>query len=210
LPFRSKIKLLERWISEFNGLAENVLTPVYLKDRYLCKLSGELLKLIREFLTNIGIQNNKAEEFARNIATLIEYDTAYKYRIEDILSETTSEVLKNDPRREIVRLLNIFAERDANITTQTKFNSVGKLFSLILIVPRIKRAFQKAMDSIDFTKLQLDEADRYHVLKFDRYNFMGRSLEDRYNEYLRMHNGFPPMMQTISSQNNGSNETINN
>ena len=203
LPFRSKIKLIERFINEFNGLSETVLTPVYLKDNYLCYLAKELQKLITIFLIKTGISEQYALAFGKNIATLIEYDTAYKYRIEDIMSETTSQKLKIAPRQEIKRLLAIFATRDINITTQAKFNTIGKILSLALLVPKIKQAFQQALNEIDFTKLQLDEADRYHVLKYDRYNFLGRTLEDRYNEYVKLHNGFPPAMQMISSQNNG-------
>ena len=202
LPFRSKIRLVERFVNEFNGLSETVLTPVYLKDRYLCTLTKELQKLISIFLISAGIRDQYAQAFAKNIATLIEYDTAYKYRIEDIMSETDAQKLKNAPRREIKRLLAIFATRDLNITTQAKFNTIGKILSLALIVPRIKKAFIKSLDEIDFTKLQLDEADHYHVLKYDRYNFLGRTIEDRYSEYVKLHDGFPPIMQMVSSQTN--------
>ena len=200
----NKLKILSKWLGDYNELAYAALIPYLLDDIRHSAPCRELRVFIREFLGEIGggeIGEEASDRFAKIFATIIEYDTAYRYRIEDILSETTSEKLKTAPRREIKHLLGIFAQREFRrplLVEKFKFVGLGLYFALLL--PKVKKAFINALDKIDFTKLQLDEADRYHVLKLDGYEFLGRNIEDRVQEYVNLHNGNPPRTISIQSQ----------
>jgi hypothetical protein len=196
----NKLKKIDDWLYGYNKLAKMILAPYYLKDIRYSAFCRELRTLIGEFLKGIGFLENTAESFARTFSTLIEYDTAYRYRIEDILSETTYDKLKITPRSEIKRLLGVFAQRENKPHLVQKFKWIGLGLSFALLIPKIKRAFNKALDQIDFTKLQLDEADRYHVLRLDGYEFMGRTIEDRIGEYVKRHNGNPPIFAYIQAE----------
>lgn len=123
---------------------------------------------------------------AKTVATIFEYDDAYRYRVEDIASETNKAALVKNPRTEILRLLKIFVEREKTHATIMIERAV-KLLSFLLLHPKIKRAFVEAVMTVDFKRLGLDNADRYHVLPRVDYDFTGRSSEDRKRIYLEFH-----------------------
>lgn len=122
----------------------------------------------------------------RAIATIFEYDDAYRYRIEDIASETTKEALMKNPRKEIKRLTEIFMQREKTHATDM-IGRISWLLSLLLVHPRIKKAFITAVSKLNLKRLQLDNADRYHVLIRADYDFTGLSLEDRKRIYTEFH-----------------------
>ncbi len=197
LPFKRKIKVLDNWLHGYSSLAHLILLPYILKERYYSAPCRELRKFIELFLKEIGINPENAAQFALIFATLIEYDTAYRYRMEDIFSESSQEKLLANPRKEVKRLLAIFKDREPTLQVFTKFQSIASILSLLLILPRVKKAFKLALSKITFSKMQLDQADRYHCLKFDRYKFMGQSADDRYRVYETIHGGHPPDMYYV-------------
>lgn len=115
---------------------------------------------------------------ARVVATIFEHDDAYRLRMEDIASEVNQAALVQDPRAEIKRLTQIFASREKTHATDM-VKRFSQVFSLLLLHPKIKKAFRKAVVKVNFERLGLDNADRYHVLQRGDYDFTGRSVEDR-------------------------------
>ena len=200
LPWTRKIKVVERWLHGYSALGNMVLMPYYMKDRFYAKYSRAIEKFIQVFLKRTGIREDVADEFAKVFANLIEYDTAYRYRIQDIMSETTHTELYDNPRKEIKRLLMIFKDREPTLHLVAKFESLASIITILLALTRVKRAFRDALDEINIRDLQLDEADRYHILRLDRYNFLGKPLEERFKEYVAMHNGTPPIPVQIQAQ----------
>ncbi len=201
-PWKYKIKSLNKAIIRFNHLCNWILSTVYYKEQVYGPCPKELKKSIYLFLYNLGIAPEEARTFGKIFATLIETDNAYRYRLEDIASETTKEALLENPRKEINRLLLIYLSRESynpdeqdsmrNFGPGHNFQIFAKILSYALIIPKIRRAFKKTVQEIDLSALQLDEADRYHVLMREQYLFLGRSIKDRYQEWMRIHNGNPP------------------
>lgn len=123
---------------------------------------------------------------AQIVATMIEYDDAYRYRLEDIMSETTKEALIENPQKEIRRLTAIFMSREKT-HAKDMIKRMSKFVCFALYHPRIKKAFRDGLRTLDFKRLQLDNADRYHVLIRSDYDFKGLDFNDRKRIYTEFH-----------------------
>jgi hypothetical protein len=197
LPWKQKLKIFNTWAYNYNQVADRVLRPYYLKVNRMTSLGQEIYGILISLFTELGVGKGKIEPTSRILATIIDFDTAYRYRIEDLMSETSKEQMLKRPIREIRRLLKILQDRDSRPELNSKFSAIGLALAAILLIPRFRKAFKKAMGNCTFSNLQLDAADRYHVLALDGYKFLGRSIEDRWAEYVRMHNGNPPKLYKL-------------
>lgn len=205
LPWKRKISLMQKWIQQVTRLIGPVLEPILLKDQYYLPFTIETRRFISSFLTNLGIDELWANTLGYQFSILMEFDSQYRYWTEDVLTETDGQRLNKEPYRETKRLLKVFERRLQPIDSpkyghgevgSTKIRDlvtrVGPML-LILCHPRIRRAFREALKQIDLTKLQMDEVDRHEFLRVEGYDYMGRSIDDRYEEYLALYNGNPPI-----------------
>lgn len=119
--------------------------PHLLKEEYQQPITRELCKM---FPSKLGI----------TVAHVIEYDSAYRFFIQDLLSETTKEALLQTPWREYRRLMTISDRRLAqNPTARKKMHYIAHIVLILLRIP----SFRKKLAQCDFSKLQLDSDDRY-------------------------------------------------
>ncbi len=190
-------KRRQEWLNELSSVGSITLQQYFLKDIRYMNMCREMMLFIEIFLKEIGIKES-VKSLAKIITTLFEYDSAYRFRLQDLANETTKEKMLKNPRREMNRLLDILKQRDARFHMHVRFASAMKLLSWILYIPKVKRAFNIALEAIDFTKIQMDEADRYHVLNWKHYNFFGESYETRVERWLKFHNNKPPMAIIIT------------
>lgn len=182
-PWKFKLWIIEKWIKEFLSFSMFIDMGVYhfvLEERYYTDFGRELIKFIKTFLRELGFSEGLTKEFALTVASMVDDDTAYRWRVQDLLSETTSENMINYPRKQIKRLMYFFAQRDPERATLIeRFQSVANLLSMALWIPRIRRAYEKSMKQITFEKLQFDEIDRYHVRNRAGYDYFGLTVEER-------------------------------
>lgn len=163
-------------LRKFNDVGMKVVGSFILNDKYRLEFIKEFQKLISNFIGTVN-----GHKFAQIFSTLIEYDFAYKIRIMDILSETTQKQLSIMPYRECKRLLRILISRENDIVAKNI-----KKFSWLLILlwtPKYRKAFRKALQLVDFSKLQYDESDRYWASQMSGYNSFGMNREDRIKMY---------------------------
>lgn len=193
------IKRFSRWLREYTNMAETVLSPYVLEEKRYSNPNREIYKLLNVFLLELGIEHDLAFNFPLFFTTMLEYDDAYRYRIEDLATVTSIDDLIKHPRREFKKILKTLAERDNRPHMLERFKAISLLLSLVLYIPFIRRAYTKALNSIDFTKIQMDEADRYHTLRMMGYKFGGRPIEDRLREFIGLHKGVAPQSFTIKA-----------
>ena len=91
----------------YTDICWKVMSPHIMKYEYMTPVAQELQDLIHNFLIRLDVPEETATNFSKIFSHLIEYDNAYRYRVEDILSETTIEALNDNPRKEIKRLCKI-------------------------------------------------------------------------------------------------------
>lgn len=181
LPRKFKVKIIERWIYWYLQVVNIHLEPHYLADRFYMDINRELRTFIVTFLSEYGLSRDISDQFALAFVTLIEYDTAYRYRIEDILTETTKEKLMANPVKEFQRLIEILAERDNRKHVVAKFRRFTWLFKYAFWF--IKKPFLEALQVINFSRLQYDDIDRFQVRHWSGYNFFGETIEERLVKY---------------------------
>lgn len=168
-------------IESFNRLATKLLEPHYVSDSHLCPFAQALNVFLTAFLLDLDIPIKTAVGFSRNIAHLFEYDVAYRWRAQDIFTESSASALFS--QRELKRLATLAHTRDDigrkydRVGTQTK--RFLTLVRLAILLPSIKRALIKALSVVDYKELQFDEWDRYWCCFRTDYNFFGKSAKER-------------------------------
>jgi hypothetical protein len=152
----------------------------FIKPEFLTPQARNVMILVEKLLKST-FPKIDSHQTSLTIAHLIEYDDAYSYRMQDIMSEANYLSLKNNPRKEIKRLLGILEERNpkGNMTA-SKIKRLILPLTLLLLVPKYKRAFYQALTPEVFEGLKHDEGSRYWAcLKGDDYLFTGRTYEER-------------------------------
>lgn len=195
-PWRFKLRIGQNLLNNFLEFCRVPMRPVRWDDRYFMLPVKELRSYIDRFIDNLGLSpydEENQDSLGLYVGMMIEFDSAYSYRFQDIMSEVDKEALISDPSREFARLLDIFAQREPQRPHLVKkFALIIKALRILFLSPRIRRAFVAATQGVDFENLGLSEADKYHVLYLNGYEFMGRTIEDRVQEWLDIHDGHPP------------------
>ena len=198
-PFKRKVNLIENFLIHYNRNADYLLHDVFLEEKYMVETSSEIRKFIRNFLTQLGIKSEISEKTAEIFSTLIEYDDAYRYRLEDLLSETSKELMIRQPAKEIKKIIRIHTEREIiHPQVPAKFKSFAYIISFMMWNRKVQGAFIYSLKQSYFKNFQLDEADIYHTLLRTDYNVAGKSYEERkaiYDEYHKDGN-YPPLIPT--------------
>lgn len=170
----------EKAMIAFNGIYDKMFHYT-LNEPYLLPAAKGFYTFTSQFLIHIGIDKIIAKQFCFRIAHIIQYDDAYRYRLQDILSETTHAQITSKPRQEFLRLIKILEQRTpkGNLVAN-KLKYVLIPVSYLLFVPKYRKAFINAMTEGVLKDMQYDDADRYWAcLKNDDYLFTGRSVEER-------------------------------
>jgi len=177
-----KTKYIEKLIESYNSINFKGMEHLFLKYEHMTPVAYELYHAIDNFIVNMGIDETISNNFADIISHLIEYDNAYRWRIQDIMSETSIEKLLKDPAKEVDRLALIMSKRDSPGVYE-KFKSVKYVISALLLLPKFKKAFRNTVEKINLSKLQYSEADKYWVSTMEDYQYMGKTNEERKQMY---------------------------
>lgn len=192
-------KGLEDWLSSVYEVFKVVMRPVILKDRFYSHPCWELGVFFREFLVAYGIKKGVADSVGRMVATIFEYDDAYRYYLEDLASMTTKERLHWNAPLTFKDMVECFELRFVSKKGGKIFSNLRAMQKIIRLAwwsPKFRRCFRTALDAIDFKRIQMDDADFYHVLLFANYNFGGWDIESRRRLWKKYHpEGDPPTLQ---------------
>ena len=176
---------INRPIRTFNDMTWRFIKPFILQREFMTQTCDELEWLLYSFFKKINVPDNDAIALSATIAHSIEYDNAYRLRVVDILNETEKIRMVNNPRKEILGLVKLMLSRSVgDAIVARKFQVVANLLSLVLLIPKYKKAFISAIKEVDFEKFKMDETDKYWTcLRKESYNYMGLTDEER-NIYL--------------------------
>lgn len=162
-------------LTQYKRLADYLYTPHYLHTRYYNDCSRELFELTYRFLRRLGFSFELSYGIGRIVATLLEYENGYRFRVEDLFSATTKEQLLANLRVELKRIEKIYLSREKNKGEgiETSFKMVFLFLRLLLLIPKVKRALKFALVDSEFKNFQLDEIDSYWANRFQDYDFGG-------------------------------------
>lgn len=193
-PWKYKIQLLENVLRHYNRMGDMVLQPYYLKDNRYCVFCRELRFLIANFLIGIGISIPVAEDTGKILAHIFEYDEAYKYPLQDALTDID---WTGNLRKEITAAVKRLGNRTAIPALSEKFSQMSKILNLALLHPKVKRALKEAISLSDTDNLNLLEDDYYWCILRSEYKFRGIPYEVRLVEWDKIHDGKPPLQYKV-------------
>ena len=200
LPFKYKIKILERWLDGWSGYGMLVMEPRLMEVRYYTEFCRALYRFVNVFLKTLGVSQVVADRTAWVVAEILERDNAYRWRAEDVLTETSVEKLLKQPQKEVDRLIGILLQRELKSAKLPKtFKSFARILKFILRLPRFKKAWGIALKEVNFKDFQFDEIDRHQVMKYGGYNFFGIPVEAREQAWKNLYNGKPPKMVHVQA-----------
>ena len=188
-PKRWKAMTLNVFTHHFARALDQWLMPFYWGNpMFYCTFVRNFNALLKQTLINFGVEEGNAFFMAKVLGHVIEYDDAYRHRIQDIFSEFERAEIVADPRKALIKAMSLYAEREHSDYVGQKFLRVGKLLSYALWIPSVKKAIVRAFThkSVDFRGLQLDDADKYHLLINIDYDYFGETFETRIKRW-RMH-----------------------
>ncbi len=186
LPKSLKRKAINNAIEQFTDYTEKVfdvwgrILPLQDEDGAEFGLQGVVWKpqfycdMVRE-IRRVGMQmageRIPNQRLVEAMCMILEFDDAYRYRLQDGFGLIDREALKRDPAKEIVRVLTIM--RDRGIGTADKFQSFVKVIPFLFKIRDLKQVFIQFFSQVDLKKLSLDEVDFYRCLLWGGYQFRG-------------------------------------
>jgi len=194
MPWKAKIKTIGALLIRIIESTDKILQRFYLHKRFYSVPMRELRTLIYLFLKNLGFSQTICSRLSEILIMFPQFDDQYRYRIQDIFSVSDKKRMLDNPKKELLYLWKTYSQRE--LGDASKLGSIAKIMNIILWMPKIKKAFIKAVKHTDIDKIKLDEADMYFTLCMGKYNFMGADLITRKKTYFTLHNGqIPPWME---------------
>ena len=106
------------------------------------------------------------------VATFIQADSAYYWRVQDGLNCIKERTIKG-----LLNAFNLVLQREKQISGKVK--QLYTLLRLILLFPPIRKFAIMYLRELDFTKVEPDEADKYYAYRRSCYDFDGKGKEER-------------------------------
>ncbi len=150
----------------YKKLALTAITPHLLPLELMTPTAQEVRKMVGPYNAQISLI----------ISHILEYDAAYRFRLQDLATESSETLLTLYPQWELRRLKQINRERDYNVASA----KIGKLMDLLiwaLYWPPFRKKFVKAVRECNFSNLQFDENDRYWASLKRDYKYFGHEKE---------------------------------
>lgn len=167
-----------RAFQTFKRLVGKSMRPFILKKDYQGRTTRELCLFVSTFLAELGISGLYTAWVPLTISHIFEYDTAYRIRLIDIVSETDAARLLAHPRKEIKRLALLAKDRDTT-DMKSKYDVFVRLTTLVLLFPPFKKAFRHAIQQVNLHNMQYDNANMYWALKRTDYDALGKTFNER-------------------------------
>lgn len=169
---------IKRLVRAFNAITWRAVAPQVLKYEFLTPTAQATLNFVMTLCVEFGVPFKEAQKTAQTVAAIVEYDSAYRFRLMDVLTESSKEQLVGNPRKEVKRLLELNRERDYQEVSD-KMTRVGRVVTYALLIPKFKKAFVKAIKGSQFSKFKYDAADIYWAYHKRDYQYLGKTYEER-------------------------------
>lgn len=159
------------------------------EGREYCKPIKEIYRVTQEVIKDI--KNERMQEtiskFRDLILLKIEMDTAYRFKVQDVLPMIDLVLLKRDPVRAIRQLIDLVQGREFCGDQKIKWGKIKRPITLFLkISKKRKKGLIKFFSWLDLNKIRIDEDDWYFCLQRQDYSYRGWSFENRVKERARL------------------------
>ena len=206
LPKKLREKMLYHAIKNFMFIADWTMNQWYLEPDMMCTMAREVHFKVKQYIMGLELPDYKERLWLKLLCVLchvLEYDSAYRYRAQDILMAVDKVALRNNPGKEVARLLKVAMtrEREGGITPE-KYASFAWAISVFFRFRNYGQVLADILDEVDTSGLSFvefreldfptlpthsdirrtgfDHADWYHCLSSYSYDFGGTNFGDRF------------------------------
>jgi len=171
-------KLLEVFIE----IAQNTLSYHLLIEDKHCTVCREMFQAHDIYLKD-RFKKEKHDLVSKFIHTWImifEYDDAYRYRFQDILSQTDKKALRENSRKEILRIIIYAIEHEEDRGLRDRMRKIKWILQIFLLFnPRLTKEIAAYIYCLRKENIELDDIDRYFAYRKHYFKFDNLSLDER-------------------------------
>ena len=190
--FFSWRKLLRRLVFRFTSIYEaDLIKKTYKSVSEFSPFPRELVKAGVKLAEKIPLEyplnkwkrkenreyRTKVEEVFFFIGTVVQQDFAYTIRTQDPLSNLNKQKLNENPRKEILRLIDLAISRENHI--MVKLGKIRKLTSILLLLPIVRKLAKEYFNELDLNNIKPDKDDLSFSYRREGYNTNGLTLKER-------------------------------
>jgi hypothetical protein len=171
LYWKRSAKIWSQWFGYIFSIQ-----PCLLKEEYWSQPIKELRRVLKG-----KIDDNLVDM----ISLTLEFDAAYRYRLQDILGELNK---KEDIGKEIDRLFNIYLKREEmGITGKMKIFKM--ILKIALWLPKVRKMVEKIVKDLKISEVKLSKEDIYWTNQICTYNYRGMTTQQRRSENVIKYGG---------------------
>jgi hypothetical protein len=177
-------KVRRKIIHKFAEFLNKSISWIYLQPDGMCKSGAEFHRAVHKVSERYSFV--KKNQFAFNVLSgsffcIHEFDDAYRFRLQDIVSEISKASLMESPRRELKRIFDVAISREGYDDLIGKYKMVK---TAITFAPSLYiRYIRDILLELDIDKIRLDSDDidwaKYKCYDFGGFHFAeGRYAKD--------------------------------
>ncbi len=166
----------------FQSLSGKLTRSDFMKFEYYNSACQELWHLVYLFFKSLGVSFDSGYKTGRLIATVFEYSPRFLMRLQDLFNEIDESSLVKSPRKELKRVFKIYSQREKGMDIP-KFKLAMLGVTLLLLVPKFKKAFIYAVKQANWDKLRMDEIDVYWAMLDPTYDYFGEKIDNRHERF---------------------------
>lgn len=189
LPGRKK--LFKTYFKLFVHFIFTTSQKINMKPEFYCRSLRNVRKsldIVAERYAKTDEDKNIARDLISAISAIWEFDSAYRYRFQDILSNVDKDACIDNPRKEMMRLVALTFKREKIIGLVEKMKAI-KLVVWVLLMNRQTREMIKCFVwNLEPSEIALDDGDRYWCYQFGDFDFEDLTIPAReawYNELIK-------------------------
>lgn len=189
LPFRLKIKILNNLLPLILKAPHFAISQHLLKQNFYLNSTNGIRFIFGTMAISSGLTIDIANKIADLFGAFIEYDNAYRFRIQDFYTEINKENFAKNPKKELLRIVKVCKSRERETLSEFYKILSFSIRGMFLFMPKsLKAVFvETTVHVLDKKLLHIDEIDWYNMLDRSDYDFRGVPLEQRYEQYKKLH-----------------------
>ena len=193
LPRRIKKRILLRVAVYFSDIGYLPMQDYVIPPSAYCPAAEEVWRAGTDFIDEnfIDAQVKDLLKHLRDLfCMIIHFDMAYRFRFQDIVPLFDKSSFRENPKKEIMRVVKIYLARENNEGVTEKWAFVIKRLRVVLWIlfsyKKIRNAAVDFMDNLDLNAIAPDEADWYYMLDRKDYDYGGKTYTERMKESFDM------------------------
>ena len=180
LPGRKK--LAKTYLKLFSHFMFTTAQKVTMVPQGYCKSAREIYRvatLVSEHYAKTDEDKNMVRDLLMGIMAIWEFDSAYRYRFQDILSSIDKEAFNKNPRKEMNRLVALTFKREKMVGIAEKMKAVKIVVWFAMMDPKVREVMKMFVYNLEPSELALDDGDRYWCYQFGDFNFEDLTIPAR-------------------------------